>query len=221
MITQIYTMSALPAPTTSSSVKPGLNRLRNVTCKTRREPLKFWELVRLILEDLRYAKYSPGANDNNGFRTWYYWIPWIERDIRDRFVKAPSQWEATSHCNVVSRWLGAFTNDPWTCFHPRTVTYGNETRYRRIFRPVYVNLLQNSLPNWVNATYNNSVDKAGIRRARVEAFKTHWGRDKMDVISQTTFSNEFSWMKIFERQLKFHWSLFLRVQLAISQHWFR
>ena len=27
---------------------------------------------------------------------------------------------------------------------------------------------------------------------------THWGRDKMDAISQTTFSYAFSWMKIFE-----------------------
>ena len=43
---------------------------------------------------------------------------------------------------------------------------------------------------------------------------THWGRDKMDAISQTTFSNAFPWMKIFEFRLKFHWSLFLRVQLT-------
>ena len=50
---------------------------------------------------------------------------------------------------------------------------------------------------------------------------THWGRDKMDAISQTTFSSAFSWMKIFEFWLIFHWSLFLRVQLTIFQHWFR
>ena len=50
---------------------------------------------------------------------------------------------------------------------------------------------------------------------------TYWGRYKMDAISQTTFSSAFSWMKMFEFRLKFHWSLFLRVQLAIIQHWFR
>ena len=50
---------------------------------------------------------------------------------------------------------------------------------------------------------------------------THWGRDKMDAISQTTCSSAFSWMKMFEFQLIFHWSLFLRVQLTIFQHWFR
>ena len=27
---------------------------------------------------------------------------------RDHFVNAPSQWETTLHCNVVSHWLGAF-----------------------------------------------------------------------------------------------------------------
>ena len=50
---------------------------------------------------------------------------------------------------------------------------------------------------------------------------THWGRDKIDAILQTTCSNAFSWMKIFEFRLKFHWSLFLKVQFTIFQHWFR
>ena len=44
---------------------------------------------------------------------------------------------------------------------------------------------------------------------------------QMDAISQTTFSNAFSWMKMFEFRLKFHWSLFLGFQLTIFQHWFR
>ena len=50
---------------------------------------------------------------------------------------------------------------------------------------------------------------------------THWGRDEMDAISQTPFSNAFSWMKMLEYRLKFQWNLFLRVQLTIFQHWFR
>ena len=50
---------------------------------------------------------------------------------------------------------------------------------------------------------------------------THWGRDKIDAILQTTFSNATSWTKIFECRLKFPWSLFLKVQLTIFQHWFR
>ena len=50
---------------------------------------------------------------------------------------------------------------------------------------------------------------------------THWGRDKMAEIFQMTFSDVFSWMKMFEFLLKFHLSLFLRVQLTIFQYWFK
>ena len=50
---------------------------------------------------------------------------------------------------------------------------------------------------------------------------THWGRDKMAAIFQTTFSNTFSWMKIYEFRLRFHKILFLRLQLTIFQHCFR
>ena len=49
----------------------------------------------------------------------------------------------------------------------------------------------------------------------------HWGRDKMVAVSQTMFSNAFSWMKMYEFRLKFQWSLFLRFQLIIFTHWFR
>ena len=37
----------------------------------------------------------------------------------------------------------------------------------------------------------------------------------MDAISQTIFSYPFSWMKIYEFRLIFHWILFLRVKLTI------
>ena len=50
---------------------------------------------------------------------------------------------------------------------------------------------------------------------------THWGRDKMAAIFQTTFSNAFSWVKMFKCRLMFHWNLFPRVQLTIFHHWFR
>ena len=50
---------------------------------------------------------------------------------------------------------------------------------------------------------------------------THWGWDKMAAISQTTFSNAFSWMKMHEFRWTFHWNLYLSVKLTASQHWFR
>ena len=56
---------------------------------------------------------------------------------------------------------------------------------------------------------------------RPHCLLTHWGRDKMAAIFQTTLSNAFSWIRILEFWLRFHWSLFLRVQLTIFHHWFR
>ena len=50
---------------------------------------------------------------------------------------------------------------------------------------------------------------------------THWGQGQMAAIFQTTFSNAFPWMKLYEFRLKFHWILFPGVQLTIFQHWFR
>ena len=49
---------------------------------------------------------------------------------------------------------------------------------------------------------------------------THWGHDEIDGISQKTFSNAFSLMKMNEISLGFHWSLFLRFKLTIWQYWF-
>ena len=45
---------------------------------------------------------------------------------------------------------------------------------------------------------------------------THWGWDKMDVVSQTTLWNAFSWMKMLEFRLKFHWSLFLNIPALVQ-----
>ena len=50
---------------------------------------------------------------------------------------------------------------------------------------------------------------------------THWDRDKMAVIFQTTFSNAFFWMKMNEFRLRFHWNLLPRVKLTIFHHCFR
>ena len=50
---------------------------------------------------------------------------------------------------------------------------------------------------------------------------TQCDRDKIATIFHVTFSNGFSWMKMFEFRLKFCWSLFLRVLLTVSRHCFR
>ena len=53
---------------------------------------------------------------------------------------------------------------------------------------------------------------------------THISLYKMAAISQTIFLDAGSWVKRFVFWLfwlKFHWTLFLRIQLTITQHWFR
>ena len=50
-----------------------------------------------------------------------------------------------------------------------------------------------------------------------ESASTNWDSNKMATNLQTTIL----WMKIVEFLFKFHWSLFLRVWLTISQYWFR
>ena len=50
---------------------------------------------------------------------------------------------------------------------------------------------------------------------------THLPLDKMTAIAQTILSDAFLWMKSFVFWWKFHWSLFIGVQLTINQHWFR
>ena len=53
-----------------------------------------------------------------------------------------------------------------------------------------------------------------------ELKKIHWGWHKKSIILQTIFSNAFSWMKMYEFRLRFHWSMFLRFESTIFQHWF-
>ena len=50
---------------------------------------------------------------------------------------------------------------------------------------------------------------------------THLSLGKMAAISQTILSAALSWMKNFAFWSKFHWNLFLRVQLTIFHHWLR
>ena len=68
---------------------------------------------------------------------------------------------------------------------------------------------------------NNTANSCNVTGETHMWHLTHWGRDKMAALSQTTLSNAFSWMKMFEFRLKLHWSLSLRVQLTIFQHWLR
>ena len=81
------------------------------------------------------------------------------------------------------------------------------------------------LSGWVLATLSEtvpgSVADVALDGNPLSNHSTHWGWDKMASIFQTALSIAFSWMKMFKFRLRFHWSLFPRVQLTIFQHWFR
>ena len=62
----------------------------------------------------------------------------------------------------------------------------------------------------INCLWNGSIGSVLLKQL------THWGRDKMAAIFQTTFENGFSWMKIYEVRLRFHWSFFLGAQSPYS-----
>ena len=47
------------------------------------------------------------------------------------------------------------------------------------------------------------------------------GRDKRAAMFQTTFLNAFSWVKMYQFRLRFHWNLFQRFKLTMFQHWFK
>ena len=84
----------------------------------------------------------------------------------------------------------------------------------------------NAVSHWLGTNRESWALNDGLVHWRMYASPgleelTHWGRDNMAAISQTTLSKAFSWMKMLEFRLRFHWSLFLRVQLTIYQHWFR
>ena len=71
-------------------------------------------------------------------------------------------------------------------------------------------------------TWSSNVAENNLKAQKLmKANPTHGGRDEMAAISQTTFWNEFSWIKICDIRLIFHCNLFLRVPFTIFQHWFR
>ena len=66
---------------------------------------------------------------------------------------------------------------------------------------------------------DNTISYVVLVWRNADQILTHWCWHKMAAIFQMTFSNAFSWMKMYEFWLSFHWSLFPRVQSKIFQHW--
>ena len=168
---------------------------------------------------------------------------------RNQFVYAPSQWETTLQCSVISHWLSAYTelslltpppntrNSQTMCrFFREYSTMHVSVRYRELFlawgsdHSVYVpiqwetTLQCNVVSHWLGTYTKWSLMRTfiiysdvchwhdsscinhcttGIQQMLCNCFKAHftgwksihWGRERMAAVSQTTFSNAFSWMK--------------------------
>ena len=65
--------------------------------------------------------------------------------------------------------------------------------------------------DYVNTRERLGRDWEGIQKGIFRSL-THWAQDKMASICQMTFWNGFSWMKMGDFRLRFHWS-FLKVQI--------
>ena len=115
---------------------------------------------------------------------------------------------------------------PIPLFNMATCTQGMQWTWLPVVSTTFVTVSY-SMPPWKLG--DKEQISAAVKSTSYEEFSTddtsqpltHWGRDKMAAIFQTTVSNSFSWMKTHEIWLKFDWSLFLMVRLTISQHLFR
>ena len=82
-----------------------------------------------------------------------------------------------------------------------------------IYLPIYfrVTSLAPSLKNTSTA-----LKQSNDCLSAIDVWLTHWGRNKMAAIFQTTFLSISSSMKIYKFWLRFHWNLFPRVQWTYS-----
>ena len=152
---------------------------------------------------------------------------------------APSQWEMVLLCNDVSHWLGASLESAlrMNSYAPADIYMSFSKLHHSWFRwqPVSHSVPSHHLNRWdfvlitppakkKTAVQNKRVLKKESALQELDMIcpslerwvNTLWPRqDKMAPISQTTFSNAFSWLKMYKFQLRFHWSLFPRVKFTI------
>ena len=130
--------------------------------------------------------------------TWYVVIRWfLFLSKHDDVIK----WK---HFHITGPLCGEFTGP---CEFPtqKPVTWSFD-----VFFDLRLKRLSKQPWGWWFETPSSSLWR------QLNGVLTHWDRDKMAAISQTIFSDVFSWMKSVVFWLKFHWSLFLRVQLTIT-----
>ena len=121
------------------------------------------------------------------------------------------------------------------CITAYTSIHWNENVVLKKFAPLtalkVVKMATVSAAIYENLIKSNKISVFGVKRMLFiyekdrlllcELARALFIMDKMAAISLTIFLNAFSWMKSLVFLFEFHRSLFLKIQLTISQHWFR
>ena len=121
-------------------------------------------------------------------------------------VKLPRSYSTSCPRSVQLTW---FTNPRMHLFHIPQCSIQN--------RNVYISVLNGAL--WDMEQVQSGICEIGPLLLNVEMISpwvlTHSVWDKMATISQTTFSEAFSWMKTYELRLRFHWWWFCNALAAM------
>ena len=152
---------------------------------------------------------------------------------------ASRQWETSLQSNAVSHWLGRNLESSSQVAGEAlrvvvTIRTCHEQRNsRNLNRPDYIFFCCSTnvsgygtrdtleTESWHDATIV-AIGGTACKGSLVEVVispSPPW--TKWPPFWETTFSNAFTWLKMIEFLFKFHGNLFPRVQLTISQHWFK
>ena len=148
----------------------------------------------------------------------HWWNRWVETHLKTcSNVDQLSVWNTHYRHPIARLWGQAMRRHLWVqCLWSVLYLYQwCVVWYHVILNPVIIRYHCINTNPWIHWLVNGVGLEAHLYTL------THWGRDKMAGISQTTFSNAFFLIKLFEFRLKFHWSLFPRALLTLFQHWFR
>ena len=119
-------------------------------------------------------------------------------------------WPIPGTCNSVDICARVYG---WLYQNPRRLDCDHLHEYD-IVRPTF-QLLKYEIATHLWSNLNDCMETCSLD------FLSSSPAGQMATISQTIFSNAFSWMKQFIFWLKFLWILLLRAQFTITQHWFR
>ena len=143
-------------------------------------------------------KYTAGS-------TWWLLMAWWLRGHQAKSSQPPCRF---SNAQALPLMLYLY------CSKPSVL---NEDKWKCV--QVNIMVIDALVPKRHQDNNNHCVDSICI--IYISTALTHLPLDKMAAFSQAIFSDAFSRMKSCFFWLKFHWSLFLGVQLTITQHWFR